>query len=220
MAYRADKGHRSRQHQPSPQCTLLVRLRPSTATMDQNTIAAPTITFRTHRPGDMGYIIHRHGLIYDREYGWDERFEGMVAKIAADFIQNYDPAKERCWIAERNGEFLGSILLVSEKDNKNTARLRLFFVEPSARGLGIGKQLVQRSLAFAKATGYDRVILYTQSVLSAARRIYEAFGFRMMHEVTHEPFAPNSIGQIWTCSLSTPFAEVQGCQEGEARLQG
>ncbi|KAH7119332.1 acetyltransferase [Dactylonectria macrodidyma] len=184
--------------------------------MDQNTIVAPTITFRTHRPGDMGYIIHRHGLIYAREYGWDERFEGMVARIAADFVQHYDTTKERCWIAERNGEFLGSILLVGDKDNENVARLRLLFVEPSSRGLGVGKQLVQQSIAFAKSAGYVQVVLYTQSILSAACRIYESFGFRITQEVSPEPFAPNSTGQIWACSLNslnTPSAEAQDRRE-------
>ena len=135
-------------------------------------------TLRFHRPGDIGWITHRHGVLYAREYGWDEKFEALVAGIAAKFIDNFDPVRERCWIAEQEGNIIGSIMLV--KKTEAVAKLRLLYVEPTARGLGLGGRLVQECIAFASAANYRKITLWTNSILLAARRIYQREGFRLI----------------------------------------
>lgn len=159
---------------------------------------------RTHRPGDIGWIIHRHGILYNQEYGWDERFEALVATIAADFINQYDPKSERCWIAEKEGNPLGCIMLVKDRSGQHTAKLRLLLVEPSARGLGVARALVRQCKAFAEEVGYERIVLWTNQVLEPARRLYASEGYRCVQEEEHETFGVKLMGESWELSLQAP----------------
>lgn len=150
---------------------------------------------RLPKPGDMGLVVHKHGALYAEEYGWNEHFEGLVSKIVAEFITQFNPKKERCWIAEMNGEVVGSIFIVEESDK--IAKLRLLLVDPKARGLGLGTRLVEECIHFSKDAGYEKIKLWTNSVLKEARHIYEKTGFKLVHEEKHHSFGHDLIGETW-----------------------
>ncbi len=160
---------------------------------------APTVVLRPHRPGDMGWIIHRHAALYAQEYGFDADFEALVAEVAAGLIRNFDPACERCWMAECDGEPVGSVSVVRQDDS--TAKLRLLYVEPSARGLGIGRRLVDEAVAFARATGYRRMMLWTIDFLTAARRLYETGGFTLVDRKPNRAFGRDMVDETWALDL-------------------
>jgi GNAT superfamily N-acetyltransferase len=150
-------------------------------------------------PGDLGWVIHRNGILYYEEYGWDETFEALVAEVLGKFVRKLDPARERAWIAERDGKIVGSIFCVSK--SKTVAALRVLYVEPSARGLGIGNRLVEECIGFAREAGYQTLTLWTNSVLDSARRIYQAKGFTLIEEERHHSFGKDLVGQNWELSL-------------------
>lgn len=154
---------------------------------------------RPHQPGDMGWVVHLHGMLYAQEYGWDETFEALVAGIVAKFIQDFDPKRERCWIAEIDGEIVGSGFLV--KESETVSKLRLLLVHPKARGVGMGKRMVNECLRFARQAGYRKTVLWTNNVLLAARHIYETMGFKLVLEEPHHSFGRDLVGETWELEL-------------------
>jgi DNA-binding MarR family transcriptional regulator/GNAT superfamily N-acetyltransferase len=161
---------------------------------------APFI-LRPHRPGDMGWVVHRQAVLYAQEYGWDETYEALISRIVADFIDRFDPKRERCWIAERDGEIVGSVFLIKHPERAGVAQLRLLYVERSVRGLGIGRRLVHECTQFARQTGFKTITLWTNSVLTSARKIYEAEGYRLVREEPHHRFGHDLVGQTWELEL-------------------
>ena len=159
----------------------------------------PSVTLRHHQPGDMGWITHRQAVLYNQEYGWNEEYEALIAEIMARFLRNFDARYERCWVAERDGEIVGSVFCV--RKSKTVAQLRLLYVEPSMRGSGLGTHLVNECIAFARKHGYRKLTLWTNSVLHSARRIYERAAFKMAAEEKHHSFGKDLVGQNWDLKL-------------------
>lgn len=174
---------------------LMSALREMRRALGDASVAASAIVLRGHRPGDIGLVTQRHGELYAREYGWDERFEALVAGILSRYIAEFKPARERGWIAERDGEFLGCVFLM-QKD-ADTAQLRMLLVEPAARGTGLGRTLVDECIRFARQSGYRKMVLWTNSQLGAARHIYQSHGFELVREEPHDAFGDGSVGQYW-----------------------
>jgi DNA-binding MarR family transcriptional regulator/N-acetylglutamate synthase-like GNAT family acetyltransferase len=162
-------------------------------------VREPPFLLRRPHPGDMGWVIHRHGALYAQEYGYDQRFEALVAQIVARFVHRFDPARERCWIAERRGQVVGSVFLV--RQTTRVAKLRLLLVEPDARGLGIGGQLIAETIRFARQAGYRRLSLWTQSELDAARHLYTKAGFQRVGGKAHDSFGKHLVAETWELAL-------------------
>jgi DNA-binding MarR family transcriptional regulator/GNAT superfamily N-acetyltransferase len=164
-------------------------------------VGAPAYILRPPRAGDMGWIVQSHGELYAREYGWNQRMEALVARVVADYLDHFDPAREHCWIAERNGENVGSVFVTKDAERAGVAKLRMLLVHPSARGLGIGKRLVDECTRFARDAGYHTISLWTNSVLTAARGIYAAAGYRMIREEVHDIFGKPLMAETWELTL-------------------
>lgn len=161
--------------------------------------SAPNYLLRDPQPGDMGWLVYRQSVMYAQEYGWNNEYEALAAEIVARFVREFDPKSERCWIAEKDGKGVGSVFVVRHDDS--TAKLRLLYVDPSARGLGIGRRLVEECLRFARQAGFRKMILWTNSVLTGARRIYEQAGFQLIEEEPHHSFGKDLVGQTWARDL-------------------
>ena len=161
---------------------------------------APYI-LRPHQPGDIGWAVQKHGELYAREYGWDESFEALAAEVGAKFLRDFDPKKERAWIAEKDGENVGFVMLIKQSDE--VAKLRMLLVDPKARGLGLGKRLVEECIRFARNRGYKKIALWTNDVLVTAIHIYKHCGFKLVAEERHHSFGHDLVGQTWELDLAT-----------------
>jgi DNA-binding MarR family transcriptional regulator/N-acetylglutamate synthase-like GNAT family acetyltransferase len=185
---------------PGPaQARLLAAMRTIEELLADRPAAPQPYVLRDLQPGDLGWVVERHGALYAEEYGWGERFEALVAEIGARFVQNRDRARERCWIAERGAERVGCVLLV--KKTRSVAQLRLLLVEPAARGLGLGRRLVDECARFARRAGYRKIVLWTNSVLDAARHIYQTAGYRLVSKERHEDLGTDPRFEIWELTL-------------------
>jgi DNA-binding MarR family transcriptional regulator/GNAT superfamily N-acetyltransferase len=185
---------------PAPRQTHVVSaMRTIEHALGTGATAAAEVRLRPHRPGDMGWVVHRHGAIYAEEWHYNHEFEALVARITADFLDHFDPAGERCWIAEQDGEIVGSVFVV--RKSKTVAKLRLLLVEPRARGLGVGRRLIEACVRFARHAGYKTMTLWTQSHLLAARGLYERAGFRCVDRVKHRSFGKNLVAETWELAL-------------------
>jgi len=174
---------------------------------EPTTTRARPVLLRSHRPGDIGWVIARHGALYANEYAWDDGFEALVARIAADFLERFDAKREACWIAERDGANVGSVFLVQARDESThtvidgVAQLRMLLVEPAARGLGLGEQLADECRRFARRAGYRKIMLWTNSMLLAARGIYAKQGYALVKSEPHRSFGHDLVGEIWELTL-------------------
>jgi DNA-binding MarR family transcriptional regulator/GNAT superfamily N-acetyltransferase len=185
---------------PAKQDDLLHSMQTLESVLNPGAVSSKSYVLRQHRPGDMGWVVWRHGLLYSQEYGYDERFEALVAGIVAEFIEKFNPAHERCWIAERDGENVGSVFLV--RKSGMVAKLRLLLVEPSARGLGIGKHMVSECVRFARRVGYKKILLWTQSELAAARSTYQNTGFKLLRGEKHSSWSRKDlVAETWELKL-------------------
>lgn len=200
---------------PDGQARLLAAMRTIEELLGDRPRGSETLVLRPHRPGDLGWIVHRHAALYASEWGYDERFEGMVAQIASDFVRRFDPKRDRCWMAERDGDVVGSIALV--RKSETVGQLRLLLVEPSARGLGVGRKLVQECVRFARQVGYRKVTLYTHDTLAAARHLYLEAGFRLVHEEPDDGYGAAVKAQTWDLDLASPAAAPLGAARGRSR---
>lgn len=162
-------------------------------------VEKPKVTIRAPKPGDMGWVVEKHGAVYANEYGWNSHIEAITAEIVGAFLKNFDPNRERCWIAEMDGEIVGCVFLVRETDK--VARLRLLMVDPAARGLGVGKRLTEECIVFARKAGYRRITLWTHAILKAARGIYKAAGFKLTKEWVHDDFGKKEASETWDLDL-------------------
>ena len=167
--------------------------------MDRRKAPTEPIVLRPHRVGDIGWVAHRQGLLYAQEFGYDATFEALVAEIAARFVRKFDPQWERCWIAEQGGQVVGSVFVV--RRSARIAQLRLLYVEPAARGQGLGARLVDECIRFARDKGYRTLRLWTQSHLDAARHVYESRGFELQKSEPHRSFGKRLVAQTWTLAL-------------------
>jgi DNA-binding MarR family transcriptional regulator/GNAT superfamily N-acetyltransferase len=184
---------------PGEQTQLIDAMSTIEKLLGARSVKEPAYILRPHQPGDMGWAVYRHGVLYAQEYGYDEHFEALVAEIVAKFVQKFDSKRERCWIAEKDGEIVGFVFLV--KHSKSVAKLRLLLVEPAARGLGIGKRLVDECVRFARQVGYRKITLWTQSSLHAARGIYEKAGFRLVEQKKHQSWGHDLVAETWDLVL-------------------
>ena len=183
------------------QAKLVAAMRTIEDLLDKDAAAAPkpATILRAPRHGDFGWIVTRHAELYAQEYNWTEPFEGLCAQIVADFVNNYDPKLERCWIAELNGENVGCVMLV--KDSTSVARLRLLLVDPKARGLGLGQRLVDECVTFAREAGYAKITLWTHSILTAARHVYEKVGFTLTSSEPRHTWSKDVVAEFWDLEL-------------------
>ena len=187
------------EHSEEEQQRLLKAMETIESILDKGFKFSEPFFLRPHEPGDMGWVAHRHGILYAQEYSWDEHFEALVAQIVADFINKYNPAREHCWIAEMNGEIVGSVFVVQASET--VAKLRLLLVEPKARGLGLGTRLVEECIRFARRKGHQKLMLWTNSVLLEARHIYQKLGFTLVEQEEHHSFGHDLVGETWELNL-------------------